>query len=62
MRRVFFIETPLEPPVEQRLRDGDPVDVMAPLDLEDGELIEAIRLGGPRDGESLGYFRGGLTD
>ena len=27
-----------------------------PADLEDGETVEVIRLGGPRDGGRIGYF------
>jgi len=27
-----------------------------PADLQDGETVEAIRLGGPRDGGRIGYF------
>ena len=29
----------------------------APPDLRDGEIVEAIRVGGPRDGRSMGIFQ-----
>jgi len=31
-------------------------EVETPIDLQDGELVEAIRLGGPRDGDTIGFF------
>ena len=60
MRRVFAIGATFKTPAA--LDDGDFCECLAPTDLQPGELLEASWLGGPRDGERLGYFRGSATD
>ncbi len=32
-------------------------EIETPTYLSDGEVVEAIRLGGPRDGDVFGYFK-----
>jgi len=31
--------------------------IETPADLEHGEVVEAIRLGGPKDGDTIGFYR-----